>query len=104
MKLPSEILSKAADRLLTRLDNMTDEELISALKACEDRSLSYALYGDIPSSSEYTFEKYEYHLSMTNFTISCENAFYNMHQKSITNSRHLELSEASNDDAYELAA
>lgn len=101
MNLSSEILSNAAKRLLIRLDNTTDKELILALKACEDHSLSYAFYGDIPSWSEYVTEKHKYHLSIINFAIVYKNAVYNIYQNTAINYENIE---ASNDDAYELAA
>ena len=103
MKLSSEILAKAAERLLKRLENTTTEELILALQECEDNSASYAFYGHMTSYAQHIIEKHNYPMYINNLSIIYKNAFFNMSQVMV-DSEPLESYDACNDEFYELAA
>jgi hypothetical protein len=45
LRKPMDLI-KASELVLQELSNMTDEELVLALEACEDNSIGYAVYGE----------------------------------------------------------
>lgn len=93
-------LSNAADRVLSNLESMSDEELISALEQC-DTSLAYAV--------DYFSGKDVYSFSETNLSLFSRDVFvrslYSSVSKDVTGKLDpLCLIEAMNDSYYTLAA
>lgn len=92
-------LVTASELVLQELSNMTDEELVLALEACEDNAVGYAVNGYANLCKQYVIEEYEYHRSKHDFIFTCEIMI------ALANTRNYPLyTGAANDEIYALAA
>ncbi|MCB0745313.1 MAG: hypothetical protein H6939_05185 [Burkholderiales bacterium] len=103
MKIKREDIIIAADKVLLKLESMSDEELILALEACEDNSIGYGVCDSDEQLLQYVESIFNHYTLKRNIEFSL-NHFKTSYNVKLMDLKNDELVFASNDEYYSLAA